>query len=266
MSDTINTKFVPSASVLATVGLKVGSVRSDESIYELIATNRAAQSMAENQISVAIYILTQRGHAYEEIAAKTGYSVIAVKRFKVEGSAILRTGEVERTVSAVRTGTLSQAIVDEITIGTGTQEQKVEALETAGLAGHIKSKYQREDGKKIEALDFKAITAQAREACENAAVPATGQKMALMLPHLTEELGLKVKSRETDSDGGTGPQALEFHLKAALKDVKAIANAADEAYVPTANDLAALFSLCEFLDIPLMLDADVMAAVDALTY
>lgn len=266
MSDQVNTKFVPSAAVLATVGLKVGEVRSDESIYQLIATNRAAQSMAENQISVAIYILTQRGHAYEDIAGKTGYSVPQVKRFKVEGSAILRTGEVERTVSAVRTGVLSQAIVDTITLGTGTQDQKIEALETAGLAGHIKSKYQREDGKKIEALDFKAITAQAREACENAAVPATGQKMALMLPHLTEELGLKVKSRESEKDGGTGPQTLEFHLKAALSDVKAIANAADEAYIPTANDLAALFSLCEFLDIPLMLDADVMAAVDALTY
>ena len=266
MTDQVNTKFVPSASVLATVGLKVGEVRSDEAIYQLIATNRAAQSMAENQISVAIYILAQRGHAYEEIASKTGYSVIAVKRFKVEGSAILRTGEVERTVSAIRTGTLSQAIVDEITIGTGTAEQKIEALETAGLAGHIKSKYQRKDGKKIEALDFKAVTQQAREACEGAAVPATGQKMALMLPHITEELGLKVKSRESESNGGTGPQTLEFHLKAALKDVKAIADAADAAYVPTANDLAALFSLCDFLDVPLMLDADTLAAVDALTY
>jgi hypothetical protein len=266
MSDTINTKFVPSASVLAAVGLKVGDVRTDDAIYALIATNRKAQSLAENQISVAVYILAQRGHAFEDIANKTGYSVAQAKRFKVEGSAILRTGEVERTVSAIRTGVLSQAIVDEITIGTGTQDQKIEALETAGLAGHIKSKYQREDGKKIEALDFKAITAQARQTCEDSAVPATGQKMALMLPHLTEQLGLKVKSRESDSDGGTGPQSIEFHLKAALKDAKAIAGAADEAYVPTPHDLAALFTLCEYLEVPIMLDADVVAAVDALTY
>lgn len=266
MSDTVNTKFVPSAAVLSAVGLKVGSVRTDEDIYTLIATNRAAQSMAENQISVAIYILAQRGHAYEDIASKTGYSVPQVKRFKVEGSAILRTQEVERTVSAVRTGILSQAIVDEITIGTGTPDVKIAALEVAGLAQHVKGKYQREDGKKVEALDFKALTEAARVACESAAVPATAQKMALMLPHITEELGLKVKSRESDQDGGTGPKTLEFHLKTALADAKAIANAADEAYVPTANDLAALFSLCEFLDIPLLLDAEVIAAVDALTY
>jgi hypothetical protein len=266
MSETVNTKFVPSASVLATVGLKVGAVRSDEAIYELIATNRAAQDIADNQISVAVYILTQRGHAFEAIASKTGYSVSQVKRYKVEGSAILRTGEIDRTVSAVRTGVLSQAIVDTITLGTGTTEEKVAALETAGLAGHIKSRYQREDGQKIEALDFKAITSQAREACEAASVPATGQKMALMLPHLTEQLGLKVKSRESDQDGGTGPQSIEFHLKAALRDAKAIAGAAEEAYVPTPHDLAALFTLCEYLEVPLMLDADVVAAVDALTY
>lgn len=266
MSEEVNTKFVPSASVLAAVGLKVGAVRSDEAVYELIATNRAAQSVAENQISVAIYILTQRGHAFETIASKTGYSVSQVKRFKVEGSAILRTGEVHYTVSAVRTGVLSQAIVDTITMGTGTSEQKIDALETAGMAGHIKSRFVREDGKKIEALDFKAITQKAREACIAASVPATGQKMALMLPHLTEELGLKVKPRDTEPDGGKGPQTIEFHLKAALADAKSIANAADEAYTPTANDLAALFSLCDFLDIPLMLDADTLAAVDALTY
>jgi hypothetical protein len=266
MSDQINTKFVPSAAVLSAVGLKVGDVRTDDAIYDLIATNRKAASLAENQISVAVYILAQRGHSFEDIAGRTGYSVAQLKRFKVEGSAILRTGEVERTVSAIRTGVLSQAIVDTITIGSGTPEVKIEALETAGLAGHIKSRYIREDGKQVEALDFKAIAEQARQTCEASAVPATGQKMALMLPHITEELGLKVKPRESEKDGGTGPQTLEFHLKAALKDVKAIADAADAAYVPTPNDLAALFSLCEFLDVPLMLDADVMAAVDALTY
>ena len=258
----IDSKFVPSAALLSTVGIKAADVKTDAAIYRLIENNRKAATLAENQISVAVYILHTRGHAYEDIAAKTGSSVVALTKFKVEGAAILRTGEVTRTVSAIRTGSLSAKLVDEITTGSGSAEDKIDALEVAGLASHIKGKYAKADGD-ITATDFKALKDALAVACEAAALPVTAQKMAVVLPNQTEALGLKVKQREPQVNTD-GPLGLEANLKRALADMQAIAKAADDKYVPTPQDVAALMAICEYIDIPLMLSESMLDAVDAL--
>ena len=46
--------------------------------------------------------------------------------------------------------------------------------------------------------------------------------------------------------------------------MQAIAKAADAKYVPTAQDVAALMAICEYIDIPLMLSESMLDAVDAL--
>ena len=257
-----DTKFVPSAALLSTVGLKTTDVKTDAALYTLIAKNRADAELAENQISVAVYILHTRGNAYEDIAGKTGYSVPALTKFKVEGAAILRTGEVERTISAIRAGSLSAKVVDDITTGSGTKEEKVTALEVAGLAAHVKGKYQKE-GSDITATDFTALRDALAIACENSALPVTTQKMAVVLPNHTEALGFTIKKREPQVNT-EGPLGLEANLKRALHDMQEIAKAANAKYVPTAQDVAALMAICDYIEIPLMLSDSMLDAVDAL--
>lgn len=262
-------KFCPPAAALKIVGLAVADIKTDDAIFALFKNNVEAAEHAENQNSVAVYILIQRGWKYEDLVSKLGQSESTLKRKMVEGMAILRTGEVTRTTAAVRQGSLSKQAVDDLTKGVTDKGMKIVALEQAALETAIKSRYTNDKGEPVDMSKIKTDVLHSRlaQTVENDAVPVTAATLIQYIPTLTEELGLKVKQRSTEPDGGTGPQGMEFHLKACLKDIEAIETANDGLkYEPTAQDLAALLRLMQHLDIAHMIEdmqAEAFAEVSA---
>ena len=106
-----------------------------------------------------------------------------------------------------------------------------------------------------------------RDAAINDSVPATANNIVAYIPNVSEsyEIKRKVEQRTPDTNRGNAqPQLLEVNLKRAIADMRALALAAEEAYVPTPQDWAAFIALTEFLDVFVDLGADTMAAIDAL--
>ena len=256
-------KFVPPAAALKVVGLTVAQVKTDDALFDLITTNQGTIAHLDDQIAVAIYIFQQRGYTFEALIPKTGMAERTLKRKAVEGMAILRTKEVTRTVSAIRSGALSKKVVDEITASTAGPEEKVRLLEQAAVKEALKG-YVAPDGKSAD-VDAKVDVLHTRlEAVVEDAV--TAANLIAAIPALTEETGFKVKesTRSANSQDDNGPFGLEHHLKAALADMHKIAEAAGQPYVPTPQDVYALLQLAEYVGVGLDLDPDMAAAVSAL--
>jgi len=268
MSSNVDPRFVPSAKALTVVGLKVGDIRTDEGILKLIHDRDAAIGAAENQISVAIFVLMQRGWTTASIGAKTNYAERTVTRKGIEGLAILRTGEVTRTVAAIRTGNLSKKVVKECTAGGDPAEMKIKRLERAAIGAELQSRYVVTATKQApDAKTLDAVIAAVADIVDGDSEPMNAASLVDAIPHVTEQTGLTAKDgkRSGHNQGGsTTPQAVAYHLRLALKDAKAIAAAANEDYIPTPQDVQALFDLCQFLNIDLALEPDVAKAVEAL--
>jgi hypothetical protein len=267
MSSNVDPKFVPTAKALSVVGLRVSDIRRDEDILKVIEERNTAIGLAENQISVAICVLQQRGWTNAQIGQKTNYSERTVTRKGIEGLAILRTSEVTRTVAAIRAANLSKKVVDACTKGAGDAESKIAALERAALASELQSRYVTDSNRVPDAVVLDRVVEAVREVVETNAEPANAASFVDAIPSISESMGLKAKdgSRSGHNQGGSNsPQAVEFHLRAALRDAQAIANAADADYVPTPQDIKALFELTSFLNIELALEPEVAQAVEAL--
>jgi len=267
MSSNIDPKFVPSAKALHVIGLKVSDLRRDEDILKVIEDRSTAIGLAENQISVAICVLQQRGWTNSQIGKKTNYSERTVTRKGIEGLAILRTGEVTRTVAAIRAANLSKKIVDACTKGTGDTESKITQLERAAIASELRSRYVTEANRAPDSVVLDRVLDAVREVVETNAEPANAASFVDAIPSVSGELGLTAKDngRSGHNQGGsTTPQAVEFHLKAALKDAQALTAASEAEYVPTPQDVKALLDLCMYLNIELALEPAVAEAVEAL--
>jgi hypothetical protein len=255
MSTTQDPKFLPSNEALSVVGLSQAKLRNDETIFKMLAHNDEQIDTLESQKSVAIYVLKQRGWTNAKIAQRTNYAERTVVRKYIEGMAVLRTGETTRTISAVRSADLTEAAVQECTKGTGDSESKIQKLEVAALTKEVTGKYQTEHGKAPSAATIIKVVEETNKVVTAQAEPATAGTLIDAIPQVTEALGLTVKQRDTDPDGGARtPQTVEFHIKAALKDAKAIAKAAEEAYVPSPADIKALLALSEFLGLHLVVE------------
>jgi hypothetical protein len=249
------------------VGLKVGEVRSSDDIITFIKARTHEIDAYENQISVAIYILKQRGMTNEAIAKKVEYSTRTIIRKGLEGLAILRTQEVTRTVAAIRSGNLSEKVVKECTAGAGDNESKIQKLERAALASDVQGRFLTADGKVPDATVIDRIVQMTAEVVEANAEPATAPFFISAVPTISEELGLKVKEvkRSGHNQGGANnPMAVEFHVKAALQDARKIAAAAEAEYTPTPADIKAVMELCEFLGLDFAVDEEFAAAIDSL--
>jgi hypothetical protein len=265
MSTTQDPKFLPSNEALSVVGLSQAKLKSDEAIFKMLAHNDEQIDTLESQKSVAIYVLKQRGWTNAKIAQRTNYAERTVVRKYIEGMAVLRTGETTRTIAAVRASDLTEAAVQECTKGTGDSEGKIRKLETAALTKEVTSKYQMENGAEPSAAVIAKVADEVAKVVKAQAEPVTAGTLIDAIPQVTEELKMVVKQRTPDQDGGANtPQTVEFHLKAALKDAKAIAKAAEEPYVPTPADVKAILGLCQYLGLDLMLPEDVEAAVVAI--
>lgn len=260
---TTDPKFVPAAAQLSSVGLKVGDIRSDDQLYELVRNNRERSDLIEAQNAVATYVLWKRGAEQEAIAGKVGVDVRTVKRWVVQGVAILRTGEYTRTLGAVKLVDMSKAAVDEATQGDFTAAEKLDRLERAALAMDIKSKFET-DGKKAVSDDtISAIVDQLPAIVQENAEPVTAKNMANSVHIVADRHKITRKTRTPDQDG-SGNQVPEVHLKAALRDVRAIVKDNDGAvYVPTPQDLKALLALVNYLLPDSDLNAEITAAIDA---
>jgi hypothetical protein len=266
MSNNADPKFVPSAAALQVVGLKVGDVRTDEGILKLIKDRDTAIGVAENQISVAVFVLMQRGWTTAAIGAKTNYAERTVTRKGIEGMAILRTGEVTRTVAAIRTGNLSKKIVNECTKGGDSAELKITRLERAAVAAELQSRYIEDGSKRApDAVVLDKVMQAVASIVQGDSEPMNAASFVAAIPHVSSEVGISAKESKREARPGDGaPQTVESHLRAALRDAKAIAAAADEDYIPTPADVKALLDLCSYLNIDLALEPEVAAAIEVL--
>lgn len=269
MSEVANDpKFCPPAAALKSVGLTVADIKTNESLFALIADRLNVVNKADNQIAVACYIAFQRGFEYDALSLKFAIARSNVETKVIEGMAILRTGESRHTTAAIRSGKLSKSKVDELTKGLASAEDKIKALEMAAVEYALKG-YSNKDDSDIAVTKelVESVYNVTRDAATNDSVPATANNIVAYIPNVSEsyEIKRKVEKREPDSNrGNTQPQLLEVNLKRAIADMRAIALAAEAAYVPTPQDWAAFIALTEFLDVFVDLGAETMAAIDAL--
>jgi hypothetical protein len=265
MSTTFDPKFVPSAKALAIVQLTVADLKSNESILEMLVATEGKIDLLHAQQSVGIYVLKQRGWSNGNLAAKTNYSERTIVRKYIEGMAVLRTGETTRTIAAVRAAELTQKTVEECTKGTGDSVSKIESLERSAVGKALLGSFTTMEGKIPDSVLINKVITETANVVAAQAEPATAGTFIDAIPQVTEMLGLKIKKRATDPDGGANtPHSVDFHLKAALKDAKAIATASNEDYVASATDVKALLALCAYLSLELLIDESVAKAVEAL--
>ena len=262
MSTTHDPKFVPSNEALQVVGLSQNKIKTDKAIFDMLAHADEQIDTLESQKSVGIYILKQRGYSNAKIAQRTNYAERTVVRKYIEGMAVLRTGETTRTIAAVRAADLTEKTVQECT---GDSESKIQLLERAAMTKEVQAKYLTESGKLPDKSTIDRVIDAVVQVVAAQSEPATAGTFIDAIPQVTEEVGLKVKERTPDPDGGKkSPMTVEFHLKAALKDAKALADAAEMDYVATPADVKALMQLCTYLNLELLIEPSVAKAVEAL--
>jgi len=274
MSEEHDPTYVPSGALLAHVGLT--AKKTDEAWYNVIKTNAKKTVEMEAQNAVAALTLFMRGHTDEGIAAEVGVDASTVKRWRVQGQAILRTvnagdDAISRAMSATRLGGgVSMALVDAATKIDGDDLAKLEKLETAALTAHVKKSFVTENEKPLTDEQVSDIvTSLPEQAMANLGTDRapTAKQMLDAIPNVAEAFGIqrKVTKRDTGGgNGGTGPQQLEYHLNLALKDMQAIAKNAEADYVPTPHDYAALFRLCDAIGVGLEMTPEIRDAVDTL--
>lgn len=270
MSEEKDPTYTPSAALLGELGIT--ATKTDKGWFDKIKSNHVKSVKMEIENAVSAYTLFMRGHTHEGIAGEVGVDVRTVKNWCVQGKAILRTlpagdDAPARALSAAKLGSgASMALVDAATQTADSDEDKLSTLETMALSQHIKKSFVKEDESALsddEVSDIVTSLPEQAQANLGTDKAPTAKQMFDAMPNVAEVFGVqrKVTTRTPQTDGGTGPQGLEFHLKAALKDMRAIAKAGEAAYLPTPQDMAALFQVCQYLNLELVLDEATEAAI-----
>ena len=274
MSEEHDPTYVPASSILDAVGLT--AKKTDEAWFNVIRNNTRKSLELEVQNAVATYTLNRRGHAHEAIAAQVGVDVRTVKRWVVQGQALLRTVVTDqdmdaaaRTLSACKLVDASLSLVDAATKTAASAEEKLDRLETAALTEYVRKNFVNEDESPLAddvVADIVTSLPEQAQANTGSDDAVSARDMADAIPNVAETFAIqrKVTGRNSDPDGGTGPKQLEYHLNLALKDMLAIAKDAEADYVPTPHDYAALFRLCDAIGVDLVMGDDMRAAVESL--
>ena len=268
-SNTTDPKFVPAASSLTVVGMKVGDIRTDDALIAFVHGLAEQRTLTDAQEAVAVYTARKRGHEFDWILTNLGLSQATAQRREIEGMGILRLQDVTRTVAAIRTGELGIKVVDEITsrpisLDADGTDERIIALETLAVGKRIKATYVTADKKDLSDEAVAGLLRQAQSTVEAKVEPLTAATLLQAVPSFSEDHGVirKVQKR-TPEPSVSGPMTLEFHLRAALKDMRALVDAADGApYVPTTQDFKALFDLVTYLDLSLDMSPDMVAALE----
>lgn len=273
MSDNTDTTYVPAESVLASVGLS--AKKTDEAWLNVIKTNVRKNTELEAQNAVATFTLIKRGHSEESIATSVDVDTRTVKRWNIQGQAILRTAAattdnaVARVLSACKIGNgASQALVDAATKVDGSDDEKVDKLETLAVSQVVKRQFVTEDEKELSDDTVAEIVRSLPEMAQRnlgTDKPVSAHDMLDAIPNVTESFGIQKKqSKRSPQINGDGAQTVEFHLKAALKDARQIAEDAGEDYTPSPADLQALLKLVEYILPKSQLNADIVVAIEEL--
>lgn len=269
MSDiTTDPKFVPAASSLSIVGIKVSEIRTDDALKDFVQGLSRTRSLTDAQEAVAIYVARKRGHDFDWVLTELGVDERTAKRREVEGMAIIRLQDITRTVSAIRTGDLGIKVVDEITgkplsFDADGVDARILELETLAAAKDIQRTFQTSDGKPLSDEAVASIVRQATDTVVNKVEPMTARNIVRAVPSIADQhdVTVKPKAKRAPQTSESGPFGLEHHFKAALTDAKALVAAADgEAYIITPADARAMLELLTFLGV----DADVLDAIDVL--
>lgn len=266
---TTDPKFVPAASSLEVVGMKVSQIRTDDALIAFVHGLAETRTLTDAQEAVAVYVARKRGHEFDWILTNLGIEERTAKRREIEGMAILRIGEITRTVSAIRTGELGIKAVDEITsvpcsLSDDGTDERILALETMAAAKRIKANYVTADKKELSDETVANMVRQAKDIVAAKVEPLTAATLVAAVPVISEDHGAerKVTKRAAQTDSASGPMGLEFHLRAALRDMKKLAEAAEAAYVPTTQDYKALFDLVTYLDLSLDMSPELVHALE----
>ncbi len=269
MSDiTTDPKFVPAAASLSVVGIKVAQIRTDDALIEFVQGLAASRSLTDAQEAVAVYVARKRGRDFDWILTNLGIDERTAKRREVEGMAIIRLQDITRTVSAIRTGDLGIKVVDEITgrplsLTDEGVDQRILDLEIMAASKDIQRSYVTPDGQPLTDAKVAELVGLAQSTVVSKVEPMTARNLVRAVPSFseTQDVVAKPKQQRTPQTPDSGPLGLEAHFKAALRDAKAIVEAADGvAYVITPADAKALLDLMDYIGV----DSDVLAAIDAL--
>ena len=243
---------------------------TDEQLIALIVVGQESRALSEYQEAVAIYTAIQRGHDYEWVLKNTGIPERTARRRFIEGMAIVRTGDAVDAVTSVRVGELTESQVDEVTKGRTAPATKLEALRALAFGTHIMAAWQVKDGdkvSKVESAKIREAFVAATEAVVASEEPVTARTLTKAIASVGKEMGItkKAAKRKADPKNESGPFGVEYHMKAALADIVALEEANDgETYVPTVQDIKALFDLATRLGLSLDLEPNTAAALDAL--
>jgi hypothetical protein len=254
MATVADPKFVPAAASLSKVGMKVSDIRTDDALVAFVLKGQENRALSEAQEAVAVYTARKRGHEFDWIISNLHIQKDTAERREIEGMALLRLQvsehEVPRVQSAIRSGRLGIKVVDDITAQSYTQtdngvDTRLEKLEILSGTKKIQEKYVLADkGQAISDKQAAEIVAHARKVVEAKVEPVSAASILAAIPNFSEEVGLKVRDpKRAAGQQKTGPMGLEFHLKAALKDIAALEKAAEEPYVLTTHDYKALFDV-----------------------
>ncbi len=254
MATVADPKFVPAAASLSKVGMKVADIRTDDALVAFVLKGQESRALSEAQEAVAVYTARKRGHEFDWIISNLHIQKDTAERREIEGMALLRLQvdehEVPRVQSAIRAGRLGIKVVDDITAQSYTQtdngvDERLEKLEILSAGKRIQEKFVLADkGQAISDKQAADIVAHARKVVAAKVEPVSASTIIAAVPNFSEEVGLKVReAKRTPGQQKSGPMGLEFHLKAALKDIDALEKAAEQPYVLTTHDYKALFDL-----------------------
>jgi hypothetical protein len=265
---TADPKFVPAAASLKVVDMKVSDIRTDADLVAFVGTLHETEALTQARYAVAVFTARKRGWEFADLCAKFKVETTKAKELEKEGMAILRLQEITRTVRAIRTGDLGYKVIDEITskpltLTEDDVDQRIIDLELLGSGKAISKKYVLAGGKAMSDDQVAAVVQQAITQVGKNVEPLNAATIVKAVTAFSEEVGLEVKKEpRKPGEQKTGPMGLEFHLKAALKDVAALEKAAEEPYVLTTHDYKALFDLVSFFGLSLEPTEEMVKALD----
>ncbi len=261
-------KYTPAAASLAVVDIKVGQIKTDEALIEFVGHLQETRALTDAQEAAAVYTARKRGHEFDWILSNLKISESTAKRREIEGMAILRLSEITRTVAAIRVGTLGIKVVDEITskpksLTEDDVDARIVELEIMAAGKAVQASYMSPDTKPLTYKQVADVVNYAIQVVADKVEPLNANSIVNAVPSFSESVGLtkKVTSR-TPGGQNQGPMGLEFHLRAALKDVEALEKAAEEPYVLTTHDYKALFDLVTRFGLTLEPTEDLARALD----
>tara|TARA_Y100000114_G_C11738176_1_gene317425 strand:+ start:446 stop:1261 length:816 start_codon:yes stop_codon:yes gene_type:complete len=227
-------KWVPTPTVmkrLAARGIDVEISASSAELFETLKMTIESAEIERGKVAVICYVLSSRSYTVPQIVKEIDnrYGEQMVRKLTAEGLVHLRCDEVNSVIEAVNDGGLTVAELEDVTTNSAPSKNS-EQVRSAAIKKRFSANQVNEDETKAEATD-QQVSAAIEEVTAR-----TGMTVPAVVAQLSQDLGTKAKRRDTEPDGGTEVQTVEFYLKMAKK---AAVTHAPQGYEMTAADLTA---------------------------